>query len=157
MRRRNLSDSELLNWVFENCTLLDNGCLVWKGQCDKDGYGKLWYKGSQKRLHRIVYGLCKKWLTSNILLRHSCDNPPCCNPDHLLEGSHQDNKNDSVERKRHSIGEMQGTSVLTESEVLEIRRKYIPWLYSLPMLAEEYNVTFSTIYAIIIRKLWSHI
>jgi hypothetical protein len=33
---------------------------------------------------------------------HRCDNPPCCNPDHLYAGTMSDNALDSAERKRHA-------------------------------------------------------
>jgi hypothetical protein len=36
-----------------------------------------------------------------MVLRHSCDNPPCVNPDHLVPGTCADNSRDMVERRRH--------------------------------------------------------
>lgn len=56
------------------------------------------------------------------LVRHSCDNRPCCNPAHLLEGSVQDNSNDAMERGRIARGEQNGRHVLTYAEVEDIRR-----------------------------------
>ena len=32
---------------------------------------------------------------------HSCDNPPCCNPNHLRWGTQKDNVQDAIERNRH--------------------------------------------------------
>lgn len=34
------------------------------------------------------------------VVRHSCDNPPCCNRRHLLAGSQLENMRDAVERDR---------------------------------------------------------
>jgi hypothetical protein len=62
--------------------------------------------------------------------RHTCDNPPCCNPAHLLWGTHRDNKIDSIERGRAALsnfhvkrGETNGRSKLTDQQRLEIRRR----------------------------------
>lgn len=35
------------------------------------------------------------------MVRHSCDNPPCCNPAHLLVGTAAQNAQDMAERGRH--------------------------------------------------------
>jgi len=54
-------------------------------------------------------------------------------------------------------GEKHGMAILTEVEVLEIRSKYVPRIYTQPMLAREYGVSVPTVCAIITRRLWKHI
>lgn len=49
------------------------------------------------------------------------------------------------------------TAKLTEKEVLEIRSKYIPRVYSMCRLADEYGVSYIVINKIINRKTWKHI
>ena len=73
------------------------------------------------RLHRVVFALVKDKLDSTSLVRHSCDNPSCCNPNHLNKGTHQDNKNDCVEKDRHARGERNRHAKLTEEQVKEIK------------------------------------
>jgi hypothetical protein len=54
-------------------------------------------------------------------------------------------------------GEEVGTSKLTEVEVLEIRSKFSPRVYTRKMLSEEYGVAPATIKDIVLRKSWKHI
>lgn len=54
-------------------------------------------------------------------------------------------------------GELNGGSILKEKQVLEIRLKYNPRIFTREMLAKEYNVTVSCIKDIISRKSWKHI
>lgn len=54
-------------------------------------------------------------------------------------------------------GENHNQSILTEKDVLEIRRDYIPRKISAPMLGKKYGVTPSCIDRIIKRKNWKHI
>lgn len=101
---------------------LDNGCWEWTGVKNSAGYGMVWLNGKQRRAHRIV--LSKKLgreLTQNEITRHMCNNPPCCNPDHLEVGTTQDNINDKVLAGRQPRGEKSGTSKLTDKQVSEIR------------------------------------
>ena len=54
-------------------------------------------------------------------------------------------------------GENVWNSKLTETKVLEIRKKFIPRVYTRDMLAEEYNVKASTIKDVILRRSWTHV
>lgn len=55
------------------------------------------------------------------------------------------------------IGELCGTSKLKEYQVLEIRAKFKPRIYTRQMLAEEYKVKSCTIKDIVLRRSWRHI
>lgn len=54
-------------------------------------------------------------------------------------------------------GELNGQSKLTTKDVLEIRSKYKPRIYTQEMLANEYNVKASCIKDVVNRKSWKHI
>lgn len=54
-------------------------------------------------------------------------------------------------------GEEIGTSKLTETQVLEIRSKFIPRIYSRVKLAKEYNISEATIKDILYRRTWLHV
>lgn len=75
------------------------------------------------RVHRLV---AAHFIgpVEGLVVRHTCDNPPCGNPAHLLIGTHADNRRDMRERgrERQARGEAAGNVKLTEVDVLEIRR-----------------------------------
>lgn len=54
-------------------------------------------------------------------------------------------------------GSLNGCSKLTEEQVLEIRSKYKPNIYTRKMLGEEYGVDHTTIKGIVNRKSWKHV
>lgn len=54
-------------------------------------------------------------------------------------------------------GELNGFSILTEKDVIQIRNKFKPRIYTRKMLAKEYGVKESTIKDVISRKSWRHI
>ena len=67
----------------------------------KDGYG--YPKRNQKCIlaHRWSYEHhYDVLLTPAVIIRHTCDNPACCNPLHLLPGTQADNVQDAVRRNR---------------------------------------------------------
>jgi len=75
------------------------GCWEWHLRLLSDGYGQVMYEGVMWRAHRLALVLDGDDPTGSLVL-HSCDNPPCVNPDHLRIGTHVDNHNDMVERGR---------------------------------------------------------
>ena len=54
-------------------------------------------------------------------------------------------------------GEEIGNSKLTEKQVKEIRKKFIPRVYSRSKLAKEFNVSEATIKDIIYLRTWKHL
>lgn len=56
-----------------------------------------------------------------------------------------------------TIGENNINSILTEADVIEIRNKFRPRVYTRKMLAQEYGVKESTIKDVVIKKSWHHV
>jgi hypothetical protein len=84
-----------LTELLERTVETPDGCLEWTGW-RKGGYGRIVVDGKRLSVHRLAF-----WLTHGYwpnICRHTCDNPPCCNPDHLLDGTHADNTRDALER-----------------------------------------------------------
>jgi len=79
-----------------------DGCWLWTGEINNQGYGRFCtWRGGRKRFfaHRLAYELTRGPL-EGLMARHRCDNPPCCNPDHLDPGTQQDNMRDARKRGR---------------------------------------------------------
>lgn len=81
-------------------------CWEWTGALggrpdDKRPYFTV--DGSRQLVYRIVYVLVHGPIARGVLIRHTCDNRICCNPWHLVQGSHQDNMNDMKDRERHGL------------------------------------------------------
>ncbi|MDR6887827.1 MULTISPECIES: HNH endonuclease [Variovorax] len=92
-------------------------CWPWKGPVDSDGYG---YEG-RERVHRTAWErFNRESLKPGEVVMHSCDNPPCCHPDHVIAARQRDNNADRAAKDRGAKGEENGRAVLTEAEVLEI-------------------------------------
>jgi hypothetical protein len=132
-------------------------CMIYSGYKDPDGYGR-WdvrINGAKKTFlaHRLVYEMTHGVLPQGVVVRHTCDNPPCVNPFHLVTGTHVDNQADKVARGRQAKGEALGSSKLTEAAVREIRQSADSW----QALAVKFSVTEGTIRAAAHRQTWKHV
>ncbi len=70
-------------------------CWIWTGGCQDGGesYGLFWRNGHWEKAHRVAYeitnGVTIPPATPDgcaLEVQHTCNNPRCCNPDHLVLG-----------------------------------------------------------------------
>ena len=104
----------------------DAGCHEWQGAKLPSGYGRVG-RGQRNRgaelAHRAVWMLKHGPIQAGMVIRHSCDNPCCCNIDHLAVGTQADNLKDMQARGRANYlrGEKASSAKLTDAQVVAIR------------------------------------
>lgn len=83
-----------------------SGCWPWKAEVNNMGYGRFCLYRDSKRISLLAHRT-SFFLTNGIdplVVRHDCDNPPCCNPACLRPGTQADNIRDALERARLNLG-----------------------------------------------------
>lgn len=136
-----MTDTERLSLMQTQYDLDANGCWVWKGRKDPNGYSSI-------QAHRKYWLLSGRSIPEGHVIRHGLGcSRACYNPDHLCTGTHQDN---ALDRRRD--GTMR--TKLTEAQVLEIRSSIGK---TQTQLALDYGVSITTVGEIIHRKIWRHL
>ena len=78
-----------------------NSCWIWKASVNgANNYGAFWDGKRIVRAHRFSFELFNGKIKKNKIIMHSCDNPKCVNPDHLIEGTQGENLNDMSAKGR---------------------------------------------------------
>jgi hypothetical protein len=139
-------------------TGLPDECWEWQGKRDaKNGYGSVGWNGKTMRAHRVALSLIDGDWSSRLLVCHTCDNPPCCNPAHLWRGTNHDNMLDKKDKNRNghgaARGEKSGAAKLTAEQIRQIRGSPL----SGNQLSRQYVVARNYIFAIKKRLTWRHI
>ena len=70
---------------------------------DLHGYGAIVVNGKLCKAHRISYLLTNGTLDESLGVLHKCDNNPCIRPDHIYQGTQQDNMADMFARGRNAV------------------------------------------------------
>lgn len=155
MKARNIFDK---NFILNNVSVDKNKCWIWNGTIEKFGYGTTSFKGKEYRIHRLSMHLYNGFdLSSSLYVCHHCDNPPCCNPEHLFVGTQKDNMQDSLRKGRHvdNSGSRHGKAKLREEDVILIRALAKDWKQI--EIARHFCLTRDHVNAIIKNKIWRHI
>lgn len=125
-------------------------CWEWQGCRNTKGYGLSTFKGKRAVAHRIAFYLHNGyWATNDVC--HSCDNPPCCNPNHLWEGTRKENMADMMAKGR-GVGKKKKPK-LTPENILKIR-ELLNNNQRIMNIARLFNVSCATIYDIKKERKW---
>lgn len=81
--------------IKQNVEIKNNGCWEWNKSTCSSGYGQLTENKKYWLAHRYSYSCCYGEIGKGKVIRHTCHNPKCCNPKHLISGTQADNWNDS--------------------------------------------------------------
>lgn len=103
----------------------ETGCHVWTGVVNHRGYGRYHYTADNGKVmngsaHRLALELhLGRPIADGMNACHRCDNPPCCNGEHLFEGTTADNQADcrGKGRSRHRSGERHGMAKLRDADI----------------------------------------
>ncbi len=76
-------------------------CWLWTAYTNKWGYGTIKILGKMRLAHRVSFTLFRCPIPEGLLVCHTCDNPPCVNPDHLWLGTDKDNASDCLSKGRN--------------------------------------------------------
>lgn len=131
-------------------------CWIWTGSTTRGGYGKMKLSGTREclRSNRLVFFFANGKFPEHFAC-HRCDNPPCCNPSHIFDGTAKRNVEDMIERGRRVIlrGEDAPMARFTDKQVMAIRRS----TKRVGELAVKYKTSTTVISNILSGKTWSHL
>lgn len=165
-RKHSLSKEEFVEWFNNQLEVQKDGCRTWSRAKTLKGYGSCWtIDGRLGRAHRVALELkLGRPLADGMHALHSCDNPPCCNPDHLREGTNVENMKERQDKERQSKGEQRSLlfrgekhngAKLTETTVREILSQ--KGSMAIKALSIQYSVSIGAISGVLYGTTWKHI
>jgi hypothetical protein len=160
-KQRNKAFAAFWLRVDTSGTANEKGCWPWTGATSKAGYGVFCY-GDESLAHRVSYALAHG-SAKGIIVRHTCDNPPCVRPDHLIAGSHGDNIADKMRRGRAKggagcqVGERNNAATITEHQAQTVLDLWATGQFRQVEIARLTAVTRNNVGNIIHRISWTHL
>ena len=134
-------------------------CWLWKGALGRKGYGSFNVSRAfgTKIAHRVSYLIANGELDKDLLVCHSCDTPSCVNPNHLWQGTAKQNSEDMVAKGRSCKGSRQGSTTLSEKDVIAIRSCLGTGRFQQEELSKKFMVSQQTISRINNQIDWRHV
>lgn len=98
---RHKSTKSLLERLLEKVIINQKtDCWEYQGGKNNIGYGMIRDDDKMRTTHRVSYEEHKGPIPKGMCVCHTCDNPICCNPDHLWLGTMKQNMHDMLNKGR---------------------------------------------------------
>lgn len=136
----------------------ENGCWIWQGAINTQGYGHMSYKGRLGLASRWSYEVFVQEIPPKMNVLHKCDVPKCINPNHLFLGSQLDNVRDAIAKGRmvYRKGEGHPNSMINDDIAKNIINKLASGLDA-TSIAKHLDISRHIVYSIKYGKAWQHI
>lgn len=138
----------------------NNACWEWQAYRKSNRYGELTYKRQKWIASRLAYVLANNIdvLPVGMHVCHKCDNPPCCNPNHLFLGTAKDNVHDAMKKGRAYLkkGAEHPSAKMTEEKVRKIRLLH-ELGFSYKEIGRVYDIDIYQVRAIVKKRSWAHV
>lgn len=122
-------------------------CWPWLASLYSNGYGQFHFSEHVNTLaHRMTYELTYGAEPIGLCC-HKCNNRKCCNPKHLYDGTYSQNTQQAVAETQMNQGQKQGSSVLTNDSVREMKL-LLKYGHTRKEMMERYSVKYWTVRAI---------
>lgn len=137
-------------WIDTGKLIITDDCWLWEGAKNSDGYAAIAWEGNYNgKGHRIMFSLYNPNIDiEGKVIRHTCDNPLCMRPDHLLVGNPYDNVMDMHKRGRG------WTNKVNPDIVRMIRDLWATGKYTQKEIGERFGVNYRTVSYIVNRRTW---
>lgn len=140
--------------IKHKSTINENGCWMWNGAKSGNGYAQLWLSGRRVELaHRASFNIVNGPIGEGMCICHSCDTPSCVNPEHLFQGTIQDNLKDRDSKQRQAKHEKNGNAKLNKEQVSQVRLLFLNGIKQ-NKIAIKFGVTHQQISHIVNKKNW---
>lgn len=139
----------------------ENGCILSPYppfDYKKLPYSRLRVNNRMVLLHRFIYEHKNGSIPTGRLVMHSCDNPRCINPSHLVAGTYRDNVIDRHNKGRanSAVGTRNFNARFVDSDIPKIIDA-VDQGESMASVARRLGVSTAAISAIYNKKTWKHI